>query len=208
VIREKEMPKIIENIRERIVEKAFGLFIMEGYDGVNTARIAEECHIGAGTLFNYFPTKWELLLEVLEEVRKRGTENFIEMMLEVDEEEERVHRMVSGMYFFIDRLGKLDREFFLYLLSQSEESLEKLKCHDQEEEAVMINAMRESFSSLQEIRDEEMCLIMKMIRSIVIASFTRDTDKQDESKRFASRVIISIINNIEEISRNKQEDRC
>jgi hypothetical protein len=42
----------------------------------------------------------------------------------------------------------------------------------------------------------------------VIASFTRDTDKQDESKRFASRVIISIINNIEEISRNKQEDRC
>jgi len=46
--------------REQILQSALGLFAAEGL-GVPTAKIAQEAGVANGTLFNYFPTKQDLI---------------------------------------------------------------------------------------------------------------------------------------------------
>lgn len=61
------MPKIIENLNEEISKKALKLFRDNSYQNVNMRTIASEVGIAVGTLYNYYPNKWELYLEVFEE---------------------------------------------------------------------------------------------------------------------------------------------
>jgi TetR/AcrR family transcriptional regulator, cholesterol catabolism regulator len=51
--------------RERIVARAAELFTKRGYDHVSTQELAEAADIGTGTLFRYFPSKADLLLELM-----------------------------------------------------------------------------------------------------------------------------------------------
>ena len=201
------MPKIIEDVRKRILEKAYNIFIMEGYDNANTNKIARECNIAAGTLFNYFPTKWDLLIEVLFEVKKRGTEYFIEM-IEDAEEDQRVNHLVSGMYFIIGRIGKLGKEFFSFLLLKDEEFLNKLHNRNKEIDRQIISAFRKSFKNLSEANEEMIRLILRTIQAIVISTYTKDKAKYEVNKRFACKTINTLLMNVEEIKTYTQEVSC
>ncbi len=50
-----------EGKRERLIESAIKLFAAEGIAATSTNRIAREAGVAAGTLFNYFATKEELI---------------------------------------------------------------------------------------------------------------------------------------------------
>lgn len=49
-------------IRERIAHAAFWLFHARGFDNVTVAEVAAEAETSVQTVFNYFPTKEDLLL--------------------------------------------------------------------------------------------------------------------------------------------------
>ncbi|WP_273851198.1 TetR/AcrR family transcriptional regulator [Guptibacillus spartinae] len=51
--------------RKTIMDVAKELFIEKGYEATSTELIARWAGIGSGTLFNYFPSKAELLVEVM-----------------------------------------------------------------------------------------------------------------------------------------------
>ena len=51
------MPKIILNLRDRILENARTLLEREGYNGLAMRRVATSCGIALGTVYNYFPSK-------------------------------------------------------------------------------------------------------------------------------------------------------
>ena len=51
------MPKIVENLRERIVEVTKKQIIENGYSKVTMRSIAEACGIGLGTIYNYYESK-------------------------------------------------------------------------------------------------------------------------------------------------------
>ena len=51
------MPKIIENVRERIIEEAKKEIQEIGYEGMTIRGIAKALNIGVGTLYNYFENK-------------------------------------------------------------------------------------------------------------------------------------------------------
>lgn len=60
------MPKIIKNLDEKIKKNALKLFSEHGYDEVDVKLIAKECGMAVGTFYNYYKSKKELFMNILE----------------------------------------------------------------------------------------------------------------------------------------------
>src|ERR1044072_7288594 len=69
-----------EETRQRIAEAAFRLFAERGLEGLPVAEVARAADVAEKTVFNYFPTKEDLVYgrfesfeeELLDAVRRRG----------------------------------------------------------------------------------------------------------------------------------------
>ena len=66
------MPKIIENVRGKLLAEAQKQIAENGYESVTIRSIAKECEIGLGTFYNYFKSKDMLIATfLLEDWQKR-----------------------------------------------------------------------------------------------------------------------------------------
>ena len=61
------MPKIIENLREKLLDTARRQVREEGYAGLTMRSVAEACGVGVGTVYNYFPSKESLVASFVAE---------------------------------------------------------------------------------------------------------------------------------------------
>lgn len=59
------MPKVIENLQQTMLEKAKAILLTEGYDALTIRRVAKECGIAVGTVYNYFTAKDEMAAYVM-----------------------------------------------------------------------------------------------------------------------------------------------
>ena len=77
------MPKIIENIREKLLEEAKKQVLEQGYSAMTIRSVATACGVGVGTVYNYFPSKdmlvasfmledWMLCLQNIEQGQQRA----------------------------------------------------------------------------------------------------------------------------------------
>ena len=73
----REMKK--ENRRKRIFQSALKLFGELGFQKTTMEKIATEAQLGVGTLYNYYPSKIELLFSIL----KESSNKYIEELNEV-----------------------------------------------------------------------------------------------------------------------------
>lgn len=75
------MPKILENIRETILEKGKEMLLEGSYNSFNIRKLAKSCGIGLGTLYNYFDNKevlvyniflsdWESTMKLADELKE------------------------------------------------------------------------------------------------------------------------------------------
>lgn len=55
------MPKIIENLKTRLMEEAGKQIEQNGYNAMTMRSVAKACDIGVGTVYNYFPSKEALV---------------------------------------------------------------------------------------------------------------------------------------------------
>ncbi|MDO5521863.1 MAG: TetR/AcrR family transcriptional regulator [bacterium] len=51
------IPKVIENLRENILQEARKELFAEGYQTFNIRTVAARCEVAVGTFYNYFPSK-------------------------------------------------------------------------------------------------------------------------------------------------------
>ena len=55
------MPKIIENLEARLIEEAKKQIEESGYGTMTIRSVAARCGVGVGTVYNYFPSKEDLV---------------------------------------------------------------------------------------------------------------------------------------------------
>lgn len=55
--RKNDVPKIIENIREKLLEEARRQVMENGYSAMTIRSVASACKAGVGTVYNYFESK-------------------------------------------------------------------------------------------------------------------------------------------------------
>ena len=55
------MPKIIENLKDRLIVEAEKQIEESGYGAVTIRSVAKACSVGIGTVYNYFPSKEALI---------------------------------------------------------------------------------------------------------------------------------------------------
>lgn len=83
--------------RERLVETARNLFLVQGYNATGVAQILKETGVNSGSLYHYFPTKEDLLLAVLEWYRDNIYEGLLRPVYErIDDPVERIFGILEG----------------------------------------------------------------------------------------------------------------
>lgn len=187
------MPKIIENVREKIIEVAYNLFIQDGYEQVKTGKIAKECGIAAGTLFNYFPTKWDLLREILDKVKDYGLKEFLDEIEDKPCGYERIYLAVTGMFYVIDKIGKLGKDFFVYMLSLDDTDLNQWKKKDPKTEKALTEALVKCLPEASEFSDKEITLLIKSFQALIFVNYTPAEEEQEERMHFICRAFMAMI---------------
>jgi len=89
------MPKIIENLRDRLLLEAKQQLEQGGYEAVTIRSIASSCGVGVGTVYNYFPSKEALIATYLLEDWNRCVET-IQSTADCAETPEPVLRSIYG----------------------------------------------------------------------------------------------------------------
>lgn len=65
------LSRIIENPRELILSKSKEILYNDGYSALNMRNVAKACQIALGTIYNYFPTKKDLVMEMMVDYWKK-----------------------------------------------------------------------------------------------------------------------------------------
>lgn len=60
-----KLPKLLENIREKILQTAKSSLLSDGYDRLSLRGVAGQCNIAVGTIYNYFPSKLALVVAIM-----------------------------------------------------------------------------------------------------------------------------------------------
>lgn len=60
------MSRLIENPKQLILEKSKEILVNEGYTKLSMRNVAKACGIALGTIYNYYPTKKDLVIAMME----------------------------------------------------------------------------------------------------------------------------------------------
>ena len=102
--------------RKSIMAVAKDLFIEKGYEATSTELVARKAGIGSGTLFNYFPSKAELLVEVMR-AEFSGMEEKEDMGCEIQETAEATVR--NYLTKRLEGFSLLEKKLFRELIMAS-----------------------------------------------------------------------------------------
>lgn len=59
------LSRIIENPKQLILDKAKEILYNQGYSKLNMRALSKACNIALGTIYNYYPTKKDLVIEMM-----------------------------------------------------------------------------------------------------------------------------------------------
>ncbi|WP_270181411.1 TetR/AcrR family transcriptional regulator [Alkalihalobacillus sp. CinArs1] len=111
-----------QETRRRIIESAKKLFLQHGFDHTSTEQIAKHAEIGSGTVFNYFPTKSDILIEVMKDDFIRSGDHSTPPYHMKETAEETVQ---SYLFNRLETISLLDKRLFREVLTASMNAYQK-----------------------------------------------------------------------------------
>lgn len=102
----KERDKVINETRQRLLEAATEEFADKGYIGANVNSISKAAGFAKGTIYNYFPSKRDLMLALIEEVAAHHLDYIIARVLEEDDPARRLECFYeAGFAYIVENLS-------------------------------------------------------------------------------------------------------
>lgn len=143
------VPKIIEDLHDRILAQAEKELFEKGYSSMTMRGVAEGCGIAVGTVYNYYKSKDVLVAQIMlrDWVRIMNTVKLhCESSISIHEA---FHEMYNGVVEFSDTYGSVWRQYgkdisvrrempmqFDWLIKQLSDILKEVlvRCHNEEDE--------------------------------------------------------------------------
>lgn len=102
------MPKIINNIREKLLEEAKKQLMEIGYSAMTIRSVAKACNVGVGTVYNYFASKdmlvasfmledWQICLDKIIET-SNSSEDIKDVLFVIYEELKAFTQMYDSLF--------------------------------------------------------------------------------------------------------------
>lgn len=117
------MPKIIKNPKEVILKEAKEIIKVEGYKSLTMRRVSDKTDIAVGTLYNYFPTKKDLIVQLMEDYWY----DYLSTIEEIDEITTDIFLKLKLIYQKLETFLETFKEFWLknYTSGYDEDSLKR-----------------------------------------------------------------------------------
>jgi AcrR family transcriptional regulator len=105
------MPKIVNHneYRQKLLEKSLSLLTHKGYSNVNMKEIAAEIGVSTGTLYHYFPSKENMLAEMLAWLGNKNVDEYTNRTSSV----ESIHDRFDMIVDFWKEKGELYKNILL-----------------------------------------------------------------------------------------------
>ncbi|MBS4538314.1 TetR/AcrR family transcriptional regulator [Clostridium sp. D2Q-11] len=186
------MPKIINDIEERIFVSAFNLFSKHGYKKVDMKIIAEESGIAVGTLYNYHPNKKSLFIDVF---NKSWAETFekLDLVLRNDAAKmDKINSFVRVLYDEILKRKGMGNELIKTSIIKREEGYIKGELLSRLKQML---SMKEEVDYILECKYEE-----RLLETILVSFITmmmEHPDEEEDNINYLSNLLWNIYVNIE-----------
>jgi AcrR family transcriptional regulator len=91
------VPKIVnhEQYRQTLLEKSLYLFTRKGYNNISMKEIAADIGVSTGTLYHYFPSKEDMLAQMIAWIGDKNVEEYIERTSSVGKISDRFDMIVD-----------------------------------------------------------------------------------------------------------------
>ncbi|WMW25639.1 TetR/AcrR family transcriptional regulator [Methanolobus sediminis] len=175
------MKKQVEDKKAALLQAALKLFSERGFHGTSTAQISKEAGVATGTLFNYFPTKEDLINGLYFEIKGELSRK----MAKDVQDQNTLHDKFKKIWYNLIEWGLNNQEHFHfvnqfcsspYITNYTREVVmdEYLFYHDLVKEAVTSGELGDY--------PGEMVAVMFYQSSRTIVNFILDSEPQDKDK--------------------------
>jgi AcrR family transcriptional regulator len=112
--RHKESLRVeaMQETRRSLLSAAADEFAQHGYSGANVNRIAAAAGFSVGTVYNYFPSKRQLMLEFIDEIGGRHVDFILQQVEAETDHTRRMHTFFEAGFDFVQTNLRESRAIF------------------------------------------------------------------------------------------------
>jgi AcrR family transcriptional regulator len=103
------MPKIIDEPREAILAHAKNIVVDEGFEQLTIRKVAKKADISVGTIYNYFPTKRDLTIQLMEDYWG----SYLIIIDEIDQQQPEFYKKMLQIYQQLEMFVKTFKEVWV-----------------------------------------------------------------------------------------------
>ena len=110
---ETHKKQAMADVRQLLIKAAIQEFAHNGFDGANINTISLKAGFSKGTIYNYFPSKMDLMLAILDE---SGSAHFDFIAGEIRKEDDPIHRIerfFEAGFEFVEEVELFEQNYFL-----------------------------------------------------------------------------------------------